>query len=180
MSLLDWTRGVIGMTEAPPGYEPRNSPVFNGESEVDRDQLLQLYYEFRRVNDALDQHALGTLWSADPRCVFFNSNGHTYYGLDDWAHIWDHYRPRLEVVEAGGSGTIRIIARGDMAVIIDDHSGHTRVRRWTAKAPSPKIVSDACSRVTLVCLREHGAWQVVHAHFSVTNHGRRPDQGGEG
>lgn len=167
------------MVEAPHGYEPSEPPVFNGGTEDDRDALLRLYYRFRQVNDALDEEALRSLWSSDSGCVFFNSNGHSYYGLDDWSNIWDHYRPRLELVEPGGSGRIGIIISGDMAVISDDHSGHKRVRRWKGPTLGPNIAANACSRVTLVCLRERGLWKVVHAHFSVAEHGSRPDQGGD-
>jgi len=149
-----------------------------GGSEADQQQLLQLYYRFRVINDALDGDALRQIWSADPQNVFFNSNGHTYYGLDDWLKIWDYYRPRMQALKPGGSGQIRILARDEMAVIIDDHSGHTRVRQWTGASTTPTIVENACSRVTLVCVREKGEWKVVHAHFSVTRHERRPDQGG--
>lgn len=166
------------MVDAPPGYEPAEPPLLGGGSEADQDQLLRLYYRFRVINDALDGEALRQVWSAAPENVFFNSNGHTYYGLDDWMKIWDYYRPRMEAVKPGGSGQIRIFARDEMAVIIDDHSGHTRVRRWAGASTTPTIVENACSRVTLVCIREKNDWKVMHAHFSVTRHERRPDQGG--
>jgi hypothetical protein len=166
------------MVQAPSGYEPAAPPLLLGGSEEDQTQLLQLYYRFRIVNDAFDARGLRELWSDNPDNVFFNSNGHSYYGLDDWLKIWDYYRPRMQALKPGGSGQIRIIVRDGMAVIIDDHSGHTRVRRWKGESSSPTIVENACSRVTMVCAREGASWKVVHAHFSVARHGRRPDQGG--
>src|SRR5579859_242351 len=167
------------MVQAPAGYEPAAPPMFSGGADSDHEQLLELYYRFRVVNDALDGTALRALWSADPESVFFNSNGHTYYGLDDWLKIWDYYRPRMHALKPGGSGQIRIVVRDGMALVIDDHSGHTRVREWTGVSSTPTIVENACSRVTLVCVRDNGIWKVIHAHFSVTRHGKRPDQGGD-
>jgi hypothetical protein len=158
------------MPQAPPGYEPSKPPTFQGGSEADREALLRLYYEFRLINDALDGHRLRTIWNADPRNVFFNSNGHTYYGLDDWLFLWDHYRPRLRVAKPGGSGHIHIVIRENMGLIVDDHSGHGRTREWTGSRGRPATVDNACSRVTMVCVREDATWKVLHAHFSITNH----------
>ena len=166
------------MVDVPAGYEPANPPLLSGGSRTDQEALLRLYYRFRVVNDALDGDALGELWSAEPSNVFFNSNGHTYYGLADWLKIWDYYRPRMRALKPGGSGQIRIVVKDGMAVVIDDHSGHARVREWIGEQTTPTIVENACSRVTLVCVRDGGVWKVVHAHFSVTRHGPRPDQGG--
>jgi hypothetical protein len=165
------------MVEAPKGYEPEQPPVFDGGAPEDRERLLRLYYEFRLANDGLDNEALRPLWSGDPGCVFFNTNGHAYHGIDDWLHIWDHYRTRLELVRPGGSGTIRITVRGDMALITDDHVG--RYWRWRGREAEPSFLTDKpYIRATLVCLRDGGGWRAIHGHFSSGRTGKRPDQGG--
>jgi hypothetical protein len=162
---------------APAGYEPSAPPVFDGGTEADRAALLRLYYDFRLANDALDGTALRKVWSADPSTVFFNTNGHAYHGLDDWLKIWDHYRTRLQLVKPGGSGTIRITVRGDMALITDDRVG--RYWRWMGREDQPDFLVDKpYIRATQVCLREGGGWKVVHAHFSSGSVGPRPDQTG--
>src|SRR5690348_13237098 len=76
------------VVDVPAGYEPVKPPLLSGGSKADHEELLRLYYRFRVVNDALDGEALRELWSRDPANVFFNSNGHTYYGLEDWLKIW--------------------------------------------------------------------------------------------
>ncbi len=164
------------MIQAPAGYEPHEPPFFQGGSDADQAALLALYYRFRLINDALDGEALTTIWDPDPQNVFFNSNGHTYYGLQDWLALWDHYRPRLRVVKPGGSGRIRIFIRGDMGLIVDDHSGHARTREWIESRSRPATVDNACSRVTMACLRHAGEWKVVHAHFSITRHNGSRDE----
>lgn len=165
------------MVEAPKGYESERAPVFDGGVAEDRERLLRLYYDFRLANDGLDNEALRGLWSDDPGCVFFNTNGHAYQGLDDWLHIWDHYRTRLELVRPGGSGTIRITVRGDMALITDDHVG--RYWRWRGREEEPSfLIEKPYIRATVVCVREAGAWRTIHGHFSSGRTGRRPDQGG--
>lgn len=162
------------MVEAPPGYEAAERPTFHGGSDADRSALLSLYYRFRVINDALDGNALRTIWNADEENVFFNSNGHNYYGLNDWLKLWNHYRPKLRVAKIGGSGHIHIVIRGEMGLIVDDHSGHSRVREWIGPATRPATVENACSRVTMVCARHADGWKVIHAHFSITRHeGRR-------
>jgi hypothetical protein len=165
------------MVEAPKGYEPEGPPVFDGGSVEDRDGLLRLYFDFRLANDGLDNEGLRPLWSADPAAVFFNTNGHAYHGIDDWLSIWDHYRTRLELARPGGSGTIRITVRGDMALITDDRVG--RYWRWRGREEEPSfLIGKPYIRATLVCLREGGGWRAIHGHFSSGRTGKRPDQGG--
>ena len=165
------------MVDAPPGYEPSAPPVFDGGSHEDRDKLLELYYAFRLANDALDNAALRTLWSANPDHIFFNTNGYAYQGLDDWLNIWNHYRTRLQLVKPGGCGTVRITIRGDMALMTDDHAG--RYWKWMGQETEPTFFIDRpYIRCTQVCVREGSAWKVIHAHFSSGNVGLRPDQGG--
>ena len=162
--------------QAPPGYEPAEPPHFQGGSAADRAALLALYYQFRIINDALDGASLPTIWDADPENVFFNSNGHNYYGINDWLRLWDHYRPQLRVAVAGGSGRVRITIREDTGLIVDDHSGHSRVREWAGSHATPATVDNACSRDTMVCARRGDTWKVIHAHFSITRHDGRPHE----
>jgi ketosteroid isomerase-like protein len=163
--------------EAPKGYEPSAAPIFDGGTQEDQDALLKLYYDLRLANDALDKQALRKVWSTDPGCIFFNTNGHAYHGIEDWDHIWDHYKTRLRLQKPGGSGTIRITIRGDMALVTDDDVG--RYWEWTGAKQQPDFLVDKpYMRATQVCLKEKDGWRVIHAHFSSGRRGKRPDQGG--
>jgi len=165
------------MAVAPKGYEAEGGVVCDGGSPDDRDRLLALYFDFRLANDGLNNEALRPIWTRDPQSVFFNTNGHAYHGIDDWLHIWDHYRTRLQLVKPGGSGTIRITVRGDMALITDDRVG--RYWRWMGREDQPNfLVEKPYIRATLVCLKEGGTWRAMHGHFSSGRTGLRPDQGG--
>jgi hypothetical protein len=165
------------MAEGPRGYEPDQPPAFDGGAAEDHERLLRLYYDFRLANDGLDNDALRKIWTRDPSSVFFNTNGHAYHGIDDWLHIWDHYRTRLELVRPGGSGAIRIAVRGDMALITDDRVG--RYWRWMGQEDQPNFLIDRpYIRATVVCVRENGEWKAMHGHFSSGRTGKRPDQGG--
>jgi hypothetical protein len=109
--------------------------------------------------------------------VYFNTNGHAYHGLEDWLHIWDHYRTRLQLVKPGGSGTIRITVRGEMALITDDRVG--RYWKWIGEREEPSFLTEKpYIRATMVCLRGPGGWKMMHGHFSSGRTGKRPDQGG--
>ena len=96
--------GNVELTEA--------GPVFDGGSDEDRRQLEELHEAVFRANDKLDIDALRKLWSDDPDNVYFNTNGHVYHGIDDWSHIWDHYRPKMHSTQPAPRHNSRIVIRG--------------------------------------------------------------------
>jgi len=165
------------MIEAPKGYEPTKEPWFRGGTEADRNALMKLYYQYWLANDVFDGSELRKIWSADPESVFFNTNGHAYYGIDDWLKIWDHYRARMRLAKPGGTGAIKITISGDMALITDDHVG--RFWNWIEEKNRPAfLIQRPYCRVTMVNMREKGEWKTIHVHFSMGRDGPRPDQGG--
>ena len=148
---------------APAGFVAR-PPRFDGGSEEDQQRLLELYHAFGRANDARDSEALRQIWSVASENVFFSSSGHTYYGLEDWVSHSKHHRSLFKAARPYEPGNISIVIRGDMAVLIGD-----RVVRHFAPiegADVPPTTSPPFLRWTQVCLRQHGDWKVVHAHFS--------------
>jgi hypothetical protein len=152
-------------------------PVFDGGTPRDRDELAEFYHRLRRANDALDGDRLREIWSADRDAVFFNTNGHTYCGLEDWLEIWAFYGPLLKRGEPGATGRVRIVIREDLAVIIDDRA--RRSLQWPDDAPRPAFVTPYF-RATVVCRRENGVWRGWHAHYSSGQVGPRPEQVGGG
>lgn len=160
-------------THALSRYVLTNPPVFDGGSEADRTELIAFYHRLRRANDLLDGGLLRAIWSPDPGGVFFNTNGHTYRGLEDWLEIWDFYGPRLARGEPGTTGHVTMMIRDDLAVIIDDRAG--RSLQWPDTQPRPAFVTPYY-RVTVVCRRESGVWKGLHAHYSSGQVGRRPEQ----
>jgi hypothetical protein len=169
-------KDAMSLPQAPPGYEPPEPPRFDGGSEADRRELLELYWRFRIANDHLDSDALRPIWSENRDSVFFNTNGHAYYGADDFLKVWDHYRPRVRFKSPGGNGVIRAFIRGDLALLTDDHMG--RDKEWIGDNAQPQFNDNPYVRVTLGCLRQNGSWKVIHAHWSPGRRGLRPDQGG--
>jgi SnoaL-like domain len=151
-------------------------PIFDGGGEEERREILDLYYAFLRANDALDIETLRTLWSPDPSNVYFNTNGYTYHGLEDWTNIWRHYRGRLTLDKPSPSGQIRLTIRDGMALLTDDRLG--RFRGYVAGKEEPDIAfnQQPYVRLTNVYLKENGEWRVIHAHFSSGHDGPRPDQ----
>jgi SnoaL-like domain len=146
---------------------------FNGGSAEDREQLAQLYRDWLYANGHLDQDRLRTFWSADPENVFFNNNGFIYHGLEDWLSLWTYLGQRMVEAEPSAPSGVRVIIRGDMAVISEEHG----VRRWRWFGQEPAAYTPApFTRSTLVCVREGDAWMVVHAHFSPGKFGTRPGE----
>jgi len=148
------------------------SVVFDGGSDSDRQRLLELHRGYLIANGTLDTEALRRIWSDDPASVFFNLNGHTYVGLDQWTRLWDHYRSCFETADPWTSSGVRVIIRGDMAVI----TCHRRSRlRWIGDGPAPAFVDrPLASRSTEVFVRDAGGWRAVHVHFSPSSDGPRP------
>ena len=91
------------MTEAPKGYEPDHPPVFDGGTPGITPSSCG-------CTSTCGWPMTGSITTrsgrsgARSRALYFNTNGHAYHGLEDWLHIWDHYRTRLQLVKRGGSG----------------------------------------------------------------------------
>ena len=149
-------------------------PVFDGGSTADHEALLAVHHGFLAANDPLDPGMLRKVWDNDPSRAFFNTNGHTYQGIDDWLLVWDYYRPRFRLIKPYGAGNIRIVVRGDMAMVAAD--GVSRTKEWVGRPED--VHNPKRYRTTQVCVRKDGRWQVVHAHFSEQTEGLRPDQQG--
>ena len=78
------------------------------------------------------------------------------------------------LIKPYGAGNIRIVVRGDMAMVAAD--GVSRTKEWVRRPED--VHNPKRYRTTQVCVRKDGRWQVVHAHFSEQTEGLRPDQQG--
>src|SRR5690606_2237461 len=146
--------------------------VFDGGTQEDRDRLIELFEEFWAANDVFDSTQLERTWSKSPDRVHFNSNGHTYYGLNDWLNIWDYYRPRFQSVSPGKRGDTRVIIREGMALVADAEI--ERKWEWIGEGEPPALLSNPRVRATMVYVKEDGDWRVAHVHYSSAASGPRP------
>ena len=148
--------------------------VFDGGSDADRAQVLDALRAYLDANATFDWGKLAEIWSHDPRNVFFNMNGHTYVGLEQWTRLWQYYRERVET-GMWEPYDITVLIRGDMALV----TCHRRTqRRWKGSAEE-RLAYDAdkpsfVSRSTMVMLKESGGWKTRHVHFSEAASGPRP------
>src|SRR5690606_36267536 len=122
------------------------SPVvtFDGGSPEDQKAVLEAFEAFWRANNTLDIPSLVKLWSDNPEYVFFNSNGFNYHGLEDWLGVWRYYGPRFRCVKEATLGRVRVMIRGDMAVVTD--AGVNRVYEQTADTTGPAIAGHPIMR----------------------------------
>jgi ketosteroid isomerase-like protein len=146
-------------------------PVFDGGSPADHAALLGVHHAFLAANDPIDANMLRKVWSDDPEHVFFNTNGYTYYGLDDWLKVWDYYRPRFKVLQPYTPGDVRGIVQGNIAVVVADYVGRNKAWIGSESSHNPRYY-----RATQIVVREPEGWRVIHAHFSEGNLGPRPEQ----
>ena len=66
-----------------------------GGSEADRSRVLERMHEYLEANASFDWGQLQDIWSGAPEAVFFNLNGHTYKGREQWTpRRHDRRRPR--------------------------------------------------------------------------------------
>ena len=133
--------------------------------------MLAVHHAFLAANDPIDADMLREVWSDDPSNLFFNTNGYTYYGLDDWLRVWDYYRPRFKMLKPYTPGDVRGIVRGNMAAIVADYVGRNKTWIGSESSHNPRYY-----RATQVVQRGPHGWRVIHAHFSEGNLGPRPEQ----
>jgi hypothetical protein len=148
--------------------------VFDGGSEPERKRILELLHAYLDANAEFDWTALQRIWSHGATNVFFNLNGHTYVGLDQWTRLWQYYRDRLETGR-WEPFDIKVIIRGEMAIV----TCHRKTRaKWTGAEtdrPAGHLDRDFfVSRSTMVMVKEADEWKTVHAHFSQASDGPRP------
>src|SRR5437763_2081137 len=66
-----------------------------GGSASDRRRLLERLHEYLEVNARFDWEKLPDLWSSAPEGLFFNLNGHTYKGREQWTRLWQFYQQNV-------------------------------------------------------------------------------------
>lgn len=172
MASVDIHNGARAVAPPPHANQP---PHFDGGSAVDQQAVLHVHHRWCAALDALDNDALREIWSSDTRDCFFNANGLTYYGADDWAvHAWDYYRPMFRLLEPYGPGRVKVVIRGDMAYVAADWV--RRTKEWLGQ-PEAAAYNIPYYRISQVCVRDDGgAWIVRHAHLSEQSTSPRPDE----
>lgn len=139
--------------------------VFDGGSPEEQQAVLEAFKAFWAANNYLDIPALKQLWADDPDYRFFNSNGFNYRGLEDWLGIWRFYGPRFRCLEEATLGDVRIMIRGDMALVTDD-GVHRLFEVVSEEEGGHPIASHPVMRASMVYTKGPDGWQVVHAHYS--------------
>jgi len=148
--------------------------VFDGGSDADRALVIEALHGYIEANATYDWKKLAQTWSHDSTNVFFNMNGHTYVGLDQWTRLWQYYSQRVET-GVWEPYDVNVLIRGDMALV----TCHRKTqRRWKGREEE-RLAYDAdkasfVSRSTMVMVKESGAWKTRHGHFSEASAGPRP------
>lgn len=145
-----------------------------GGTEEDRAAVLALHETYLQLNARFDWQGLQAVWSPAPEAVFFNLNGHTYFGREHWTRLWQYY---VQNVQSS------YWAPFDLGGVVNDTLAtiwcHRRTsRRWQGSEPPPRDLhydeTEFVSRSTMVFRKEEGAWRCVHAHFSEATNTPRP------
>ncbi len=147
--------------------------AYDGGTEADRRRLLELHAAYLSANATFDVPALRKIWSKDPGAVFFNLNGHTYVGVEQWTRLWEYYGSRLQT-GVWTASDVKVMVRGDMAVITCHRLSPVK---WVGPQNEPRTYQEnprRHSRSTMVFAREDGDWRVVHTHFSEASTDPRP------
>ena len=147
--------------------------VFDGGSEEERRRVLEVHDAYLDANATFDVGALARIWDDDPTDVFFNLNGHTYVGREQWFRLWDYYRDRLRTGR-WEPDDVKVLIRGDLAVLT---SHRLSPIKWIGSEPPPATFRDRPerrSRATMVMERRAGGWKITHVHFSEATQEPRP------
>ena len=151
-----------------------NEIVLCGGTESDRVEILRLHDDYIDANTRYDWEKLRPIFSPSDRATFFNLNGFTYAGRDQWIRLWKYYATQVSSThwtpyDFGGEigATIAVV-----------WCQRTSRRSWVgADKPVKDFNYDDKSfmtRSTMVFHKEGDAWRVVHAHFSKGEEGARP------
>ncbi len=155
------------------GYElaPCAFDLFTGDDQ-DRADILAMHQAYLDANtDGLNGEKLAKIWSSHPACVYFNGNGHNYYGLADWLGLWDYYGPRVKIVEPWRSTDVRLIGDGSFAVVT---ALRTSTGVWIGEGEAPEWTKRKwMSRSTEVFMKADGVWRCAHLHVSTVADGPR-------
>ena len=86
-----------------------------GGSEDDQRRILEQHDIYLDLNARFDWAGLQDVWSDASEAVFFNLNGHTYNGREQWTRLWQYYLEHMETgqwvpFDMGG------VVTGDLAV----------------------------------------------------------------
>jgi hypothetical protein len=66
-------------------------------------------HEYLETNASFDWGQLQDIWSGAPEAVFFNLNGHTYKGREQWTRLWQFYQPNVRSAQRGCELYIRLL-----------------------------------------------------------------------
>jgi ketosteroid isomerase-like protein len=154
-----------------------SADALTGGSARDRAAILEKFRAYLVANADMDWQSLQAIWSGAPEATFFNLNGHTYKGREQWTRLWQYYKPRVtngvwEPFDLGGMVT------GAMAVVWC----HRRTwYKWVGNGPMDagrRPERSSISRATMVFRKEGDTeladWRVVHVHFSTASEDPRP------
>lgn len=144
-----------------------------GGSAEDQQRILERLDQYLEANARFDWAALQDIWSGAPEALFFNLNGHTYRGREQWTNLWKYYQGNVASsywtpFDIGG------VVAGDLAVVWCHR--HTQ-SDWVGQDPAPtsrRYGEEFVSRSTMVFRKEDGDWRVVHVHFSEASTAPRP------
>jgi len=150
-----------------------DAPMFDGGSAADQQALYEIHHRWCSANDWLDDDALRRIWTPAPDALLFNTNGHTYRGVEDWlASAWAYYRTRMQFARPYTPGNVKAVVCGGMGYVIADWVG--RNKTWLGPENEPSA-NAPFYRTTQVCTNDDGTWRVMHVHFSLQSTDPRPD-----
>jgi len=97
----------------------------------------------------------------------------TYVGLEHWTRLWQYYSQNLETGQ-WEPFDIKVIVRGDMAVVTCHRRTKTRWKGAPDERPVWHVDKSFTSRSTMALLKESADWKTVHVHFSEARDTPRP------
>jgi ketosteroid isomerase-like protein len=159
------------MTKVGNDMTDHQTALFTG-TEQDRKDILSKHQAYLDANYELDREWLKKIWSNHPSCVFFNGNGHTYYGLEHWLKLWKFYKTQFKTDEGWKSTDVRLIGDSDLAVVT---CHRTAKLSWIGGSEAAPFSGKTWySKTTEVFRKENGQWKCVHIHVSTDNQDPRP------
>ena len=154
-------------------------------AEADSREILKLHDDWFAANLAIDIDAMRGIFVGGDRFHGFNLNGHTYFGIEDWAQLWTLYRKTISAAQPLETKNARVIVNGDVGWLTCD--GAVNIKAIQPEGTAASIVrADEQGvvfrfRGTEVYRRSDAdgnpVWKMWHCHYSVSAPADEPRPG---
>jgi hypothetical protein len=144
------------------------------DAEKDRQEILRLHNEWWNANCGLHIDGMRRVFAGGDKFHGFNLNLHTYYGIEEWTKLWEHYQKTIDITEVPETRDMRVFVKGDVGWFTCEGTLKVKALRASGTGSSALKADESVTsfrfRGTEVYVREDAegnpVWKMWHCHYS--------------